>query len=107
LRLPQDFGVALDPTRRCNGIDALRRANLAGRPVPVQLLSVARVLPGPLSAKTVVGRVTSAAWSQAREEGVAVGWLDPAVAKAGATLSAGGPNGPVEVKIAMTAAKQA
>ena len=99
LRLPQDFGVAPDLARRFNGADALR-TSLAGRAMPVQLVSSARLVPGSLWTKTIVGHVTSTAWSEARDENIALGWLDAAAAKAGMTLTAAGPAGPVEVRVA-------
>ncbi len=102
LRLPQDFGVSADLTRRFNGVDALRRGTSGKRRVPVQLVANEAVAPGVVSAKeSEVGRITSAAWSQARDEAVALAWVDPAVAKPGTALLASGPSGPIAVRVSI------
>jgi aminomethyltransferase len=102
LKLPMDFGVTPDLTRRFNGIDALRRHASDGRQIPVQLIANEAVVTGSLMVKdTSVGRVTSTAWSEARNEAVALAWADATVAKVGATLTAHGPGGPVEARVSM------
>jgi glycine cleavage system aminomethyltransferase T len=104
LRVPMDFGVSPDMTRRFNGVDALRRATSSGRQMPVQLIANEGLVRGSLAAKgSVIGRVTSTAWSEARNEAVALAWVDPAVASAGAVLTAPGPAGPVDVRVALAA----
>jgi aminomethyltransferase len=105
-RLPQDLGASPNLARRFNGVEALRRASASGRAVAVQFVGPQAVIPGVLPAKELRGRITSVAWSEARGEAVALGWLDPAAAKPGATLSAPGPSGPVEVRVAMAAVRE-
>jgi len=104
LRVPMDFGVTPDLTRRFNGVDALRRHSSSGRYAPVQLVANAAVVKGALTAKgATIGRVTSVAWSEGREEAVAVAWADPSIAQAGASVTAAGPTGPVEARVTMAA----
>jgi len=104
LRLPSDFGVNADLTRRFNGVDALRRQSTNGRPIPVQLVANGAMAPGALTAKGAgAGRVTSTAWSEARDEAVALAWVDASVSVVGATVIAQGPGGPIEARVAMAA----
>jgi aminomethyltransferase len=107
LRVPMDFGVTPDLTRRFNGVDALRRSTSSGRQVPVQLVANAALVNGALSVKcAAVGRVTSVAWSEGRGEAVALAWADPSAANVGANVSALGPAGPVEARVTMAAKGQ-
>jgi glycine cleavage system aminomethyltransferase T len=76
---PSDLGFAPALARRFNGADALRRARPGRAPVPL----VARGTP--------VGRLTSAAWSEARAGAVAIGWLDTDAAVAGTKITVSGP----------------
>ncbi len=102
LRLPQDFGASPDLTRRFNGVDALRRAAVGAREVAIQLTATEALVPGTLSTKdSAVGRMTSVAWSQARDEAVAIAWVVPAVAKLGRQLIGSGPSGPIAVRVSM------
>ena len=104
LRVPQDFGINPDLTRRFNGVDALRRMAVGGRQIPIQIVANEALVMGSLTVKGAqIGRVTSAAWSEARDEAVALAWADPATAKPGAVLTAQGPGGPVEVRVSMAA----
>ena len=100
LCLPQDFGVSPGLTRRFNGVDALRRNANGPRRVAVQLAASEAVVTGPLTSKeSGAGRVTSVAWSLARDEAVALAWVDQAVAKPGTVVQASGPSGPVAMRV--------
>ena len=104
LRLPMDFGVTPDLTRRFNGVDALRRTTGSGRQIPVQLVANDAVVAGSVTVKgSAVGRLTSRAWSEGRNEAVALAWLDPSLAAAGGTVTVSGPSGPVEARVSMAA----
>lgn len=104
LRVPMDFGVAPDFSRRFNGVDALRRHSSSGRQIPVQLAASTVLVSGALSVKGAgVGRAASVAWSEGRDEALALAWLDPSVAKVGTSVTALGPAGPVEARVTMAA----
>lgn len=104
LRVPMDFGVAPDLTRRFNGVDALRRHMSNGRLVPIQIVANSALVAGALSIKgAAIGRVTSFGWAEAREEAVALAWADPTKATVGASVTAQGPAGPVEARVTMAA----
>lgn len=104
LRLPMDFGVTPDLTRRFNGVDALRRVTSNGRRVPVQFVANDAVAVGAVTMKGgAVGRLTSCAWSEARNEAVAIGWLDTSSAKVGAVVTLSGPSGPLDARLSMVA----
>ena len=104
LRLPTDFGVNANLTRRFNGVDALRRAETNARPVAIQIRANEAIVLGALSLDGAdVGRLMSAAWSEARDEAVAIGWVDPTAVKLGTALTAPGAAGPVEARVAMIA----
>ena len=75
----------------------------AGRALPVQLIASLAVIPGALSANRCRGRVASARVVRGARRSRGVGWLDVSVAKPGATLSAPGPSGAVEVRVAVAA----
>lgn len=100
LRIPLDFGVEPELTRCFNGVDALRRASANGRQVPIQLLASEAMVVGAITAKgATIGHVTSSAWSEPRNENVALAWVDPSVATIGGTLKVCGSSGPVEARV--------
>lgn len=101
LRTPLDLGFAVDTTRRFNGADALRAPRTTKPQALVQLVSEEVFARGPVTARnTIVGRITSAAWSESRACGVALAWLEADAAKVGARVSAAGPLGPVQAEVA-------
>jgi aminomethyltransferase len=100
LRTPLDLGFALDPTRRFNGADALRRSRTTKPQVLAQLVSDDPLTPGPITMRNAtVGRLTSAAWSESRAAAVALAWLEHDAARIGSTLAVQGLKGPATAEI--------
>ena len=95
LRVPSDLGHAPDLTRRFNGVDAIRRTPAQGRQVLAHISSPEPLTVGPLTARnTVVGRITSTAWSDAQATAFALAWLDADAVKLGTKLTSPGASAP-------------
>lgn len=84
-----DLGATLDPTRRFNGADALRRLKVRGQTL-VQLSADEELTPGPVTIRGAkAGAITSSAWSESRAAAFALAWIERDVAKAGTRVQAG------------------
>lgn len=104
LRTPSDLGFAVDPTRRFNGADTLRRARALKPRVLVQLIGDDPLTPGPITVRnTTIGKLTSAVWSETRAAAIALAWLDPEAAHIGAHVSVPGLRGPAMAEVAREA----
>jgi aminomethyltransferase len=90
LRLPGDLGVGPDLTRRFNGVGALAAHVQEARPMLVHLSADEPLIRGPVVARnTVVGKITSTCWSEARGAAFALAWLDADAVKPGSKISTG------------------
>lgn len=100
MRTPVELGFALDPTRRFNGADALRRQRSKPQTL-VQLTSDDALATGPITARnTTIGKVTSTTWSESRAGAIALAWLDADAAKPGAKLTVQAARGTASAEIA-------